>query len=75
MIRVRRLDGGEMVLNAELIQDVQERPDTIITLTTGKSIVVSDSPAELTERVVAYRREIGAGPLRAPKRKENEWGS
>ncbi len=75
MIRVRRLDGGEMVLNAELIQDVQERPDTIITLTTGKSIVVKDSPAELIERVIAYRRKIGAGPLPVTTRKENEWGS
>ncbi len=64
-----------MVLNAELIQEIRERPDTIITLVTGKSIVVRDTPAELVERVIAYRREIGAGPAKILQRKENQWGS
>ena len=31
---------GEFVLNAEIIETVEETPDTVVTLTNGKKLIV-----------------------------------
>lgn len=36
MIKISRLNNTEFVLNCELIEFIEETPDTVITLTTGK---------------------------------------
>ena len=43
MIDVTRLNGKNFVLNAELIEVMEETPDTVITLTTGHKYVVKES--------------------------------
>jgi flagellar protein FlbD len=57
MIVVHRLahDDEPIYLNPDLIQWIEETPDTVITLTSGVKVVVSDSPDELVGRVRAYR--------------------
>ena len=57
MIRVTRLNGKGLVLNAELIQFIEETPDTVITLLNHEKIVVKESADQLVERVLQYRRE------------------
>ena len=42
MIRLTRLKGEPFILNAELIQYVEARPDTFVTLTTGERLVVTE---------------------------------
>ena len=56
MIKLSRLGGEPFLLNAELIQYVEARPDTFITLTTGERIVVKESMDEVLRRAVAYQR-------------------
>lgn len=58
MIRVSRLDGKEFVLNAELIETIETSPDTHITLTDGKHLIVCEALDEVVERVMAYRRRV-----------------
>lgn len=58
MIKVTRLNGNELVLNAELIETMEETPDTVITLTNGKKLVVSEPLDEIVRRVMDYRRAI-----------------
>ncbi|NLW39995.1 MAG: flagellar FlbD family protein [Tissierellia bacterium] len=58
MIRVKRLNGKEFVVNSELIQFVEETPDTVITLTTGQKIVVAESIDEIIEKVVRYKAMV-----------------
>jgi len=58
VISVTRLNGSVICLNAELIQSVEGTPDTVITLTNGAKWVVRESPDEIVERVVGYRRRI-----------------
>jgi len=58
MIRLKKLNGEEVVINAELIETVEARPDTTISLTTGNKIVVKDSVLEVIEKVTEYRRSI-----------------
>ena len=57
MIRVTKLDGKEIVLNAEWIQTIETTPDTLITLTNGNTILVKNSVEEVVDKVKAYKRE------------------
>ncbi len=56
MIRVSRLNGKEFVINAELIETIDESPDTVITLVQGHKFVVRESFDEVIQRVIDYRR-------------------
>jgi len=57
MIKVTRLNGQEIVVNADLIEYLESSPDTIIALTTGKKIMVKESVDEVVERIIEYRRK------------------
>jgi flagellar protein FlbD len=61
MITVTRFDQSELIINADLIEFVEALPDTHITLVTGRKFLVRETPEEVIERVLAYRR--AAGPL------------
>ena len=58
MIKVTRLNGKELVINADLSETVEATPDTIITLTTNAKFMVRESPEEIVEKVVDYKRRI-----------------
>ncbi len=58
MIEVTRLRGAKIILNAELIECIEETPDTVITLTGGKKLVVSESGKEIVDLVINYKRKI-----------------
>ncbi len=61
MIKVTRLNDAGMVVNADLIEFVESSPDTILSLTTGKKIMVLESIDEIIERVAAFKKMCGAG--------------
>ena len=65
MIPLTRLDGKEIVVNADLILTVEATPDTVLTLVPGGHLMVREPPAEVVERAAAWRRRCGAGPARA----------
>jgi len=54
MIMVTRINNRNIVINAELIEFVESTPDTIITTTTGKKIIVTETPQEVIRKVVDY---------------------
>ncbi len=58
MIEVTRLNDSKLTINAELIERVEELPDTVIKLTTGNKIIVKESREEIRNLVVSYKREI-----------------
>ena len=58
MIWVTRLNGSEIVVNADLIETVESTPDTVVTLVDGKKYVVHESARDIVERVRAYRAAI-----------------
>lgn len=62
MIKVTFLGkkGEEIFLNPHQIEYIQSKPDTVIVMLSGKKLVVSESYEEIYERIVQYRREIGA---------------
>ncbi len=52
MIAVTRYNNTELVINADLIEFIEATPDTIITTTTGKKIMVRDSVDKVIDKVV-----------------------
>jgi flagellar protein FlbD len=68
MIKLTRTSGKEFVLNAELILEIQETPDTVITLTNSKKLLVIDSADDIIKKVVNYRQKIMAGISRTGER-------
>ena len=58
MIDVTRMNGTVLSLNDDLIESVEETPDTVISLTTGKKVLVKESRQEIKELVKIARREI-----------------
>jgi len=57
MIKVTRINDSELVINSDLIEFVEAIPDTIVSLTTGKKIMVRESIDEVIERVAAFKRK------------------
>lgn len=58
MIILTSISGKEFCLNSELIYKIEEAPDTIITLTDGKTLRVNDKTEEIIDKIVNYKRRI-----------------
>lgn len=58
MIQLTRLNKSEIMINSDLIQYVEETPDTVITLTNGQKIVVVEPASEIVNKVVEFKRRI-----------------
>ena len=60
MIEVTRLNGEKFMLNPHQIEFIEKTPDTIISLASGRKVVVRDTIDSLIERVIQYRKKLGA---------------
>ena len=63
MIDVTWMNGKQFTLNSDLIETIEETPDTVLTLTTGKKIIVKESRQEVKNLVKLYRKEIFSIPI------------
>ncbi|HHZ19889.1 MAG TPA: flagellar FlbD family protein [Firmicutes bacterium] len=59
MVRVTRFNGKEFFVNPHLIEFIEATPDTVITLVTGKKIVITESVETVLQRIVEYRKQLG----------------
>lgn len=60
MINLTRLNGQNLVINGDLIERIEDRPDTIITLMTGNQFIVKDSVDEVMEKVIQYKQRVNS---------------
>lgn len=60
MIEVTKINGVKVLVNPDLIELVEETPDTVLTLTTGRKIIVKESRQEIKNLVILYRKDIFA---------------
>lgn len=58
MIEVTRMNNTKLMVNADLIEFVEETPDTLVTLVSGHKIIVKESRQEIKNRVILYKSEI-----------------
>ncbi|HBN07111.1 MAG TPA: flagellar protein FlbD [Cyanobacteria bacterium UBA8530] len=71
MIKATRLNGTEFYLNPELIETIEETPDTVVKLTTGQTFVVRDSAGVMVERFMEYKKAVyGRSPDLPEENKE-----
>jgi flagellar protein FlbD len=58
MIRLTRLNGSEVYVNALLIEKIEATPDTVITLTTGNRLIVREKPEQITSQAIDYLQRL-----------------
>jgi uncharacterized protein YlzI (FlbEa/FlbD family) len=59
MIQLHRLNGQNVVINAELIETVESHgQEALIRLTTGNSFVVKEDVTEVLARNLTYRQAV-----------------
>ena len=58
MIELTKLNDIKFSVNPELIEIVETTPDTDITLTTGRKLIVKESRQDIKNLVLSYKRKI-----------------
>ena len=58
MIEVTKINGVKILVNPHLLEIVEETPDTVLTLTTGRKIIVKESRQEIKNLVKLYRKDV-----------------
>ncbi|MCQ2589511.1 MAG: flagellar FlbD family protein [Treponema sp.] len=59
MIDVMRLDGKIYWVNPHMIESMESNPDLTLTMLSGRKIIVKNSPEELINKIIEYRKKIG----------------
>ena len=60
MIEVTKINGIRVLINPDLMEFVEETPDTVISFTTGRKIIVKESRQDIKNLVKSYRKDIFA---------------
>ena len=60
MIEVTKINGTKVLVKPDLIELVEETPDTVIAFTTGRKLIVKEGRQEVKNLVKSYRKEIFA---------------
>lgn len=60
MVQVTRLDGKQYWINPHQIEYMERNPDLTLVMLSGKHLVVTESPETLIDRIIEYRKLIGA---------------
>jgi flagellar protein FlbD len=58
MILLKKINDSPIAVNSDLIQYIEETPDTVITMTNNDKVVVQERMTEIIQRVVHFRRQI-----------------
>ncbi|SDR00050.1 flagellar protein FlbD [Curtobacterium sp. UNCCL20] len=58
MIVVTRLNGSGFAVNPDLVERIQETPDTTLIMVDGAKYIVRESMAEVIDLIAAYRARI-----------------
>jgi len=58
MIVLTKINNAQITVNSDLIEYIEETPDTVITMTNNDKVVVQEGMADIIQKVVHYRRLI-----------------
>jgi flagellar protein FlbD len=59
MIHVTKLNNETCIVNSDLIELIEITPDTLLTLTTGRKLMVRETSDEIVAKITAYREVAG----------------
>lgn len=60
MIELTKISGQKVLVNPDLIELVEETPDTVVAFTTGRKIIVKECRQDIRNLVKSYRKDIFA---------------
>jgi flagellar protein FlbD len=73
MIELHRLQNQRIIVNADLIEFIESTPDTMISTTTGKKMMVLESVEEVIDKIILYKRHVlGIAKKKARKNKSKK---
>jgi flagellar protein FlbD len=58
MVTLHKLSGEEFSLNENLIETLEARPDTVITLMNDRKYIVKETVQEIAGLVAGYQRVV-----------------
>jgi flagellar protein FlbD len=58
VIKLTRLDRSEFYLNPDLIECIEETPDTVISLINGDHFLVQEKLRVITDRIISFKAKI-----------------
>ncbi|MGI6160411.1 MAG: flagellar FlbD family protein [Christensenellales bacterium] len=58
MIKLTRLNNDAFYVNCELIEFAEQTPDTVISMASGRKILVAESCEEVRRLVLEYKSSI-----------------
>jgi len=58
MILLTKINKAPIAVNSDLIQYIEETPDTVLTMTNNDKVVVVEGMLEIIDKVVHFRRHI-----------------
>jgi len=70
MIELTKINGQAFFLNCELIETIEEKPDTIITLFTGKKLIVKEPMNEIFKKFIEFKNKAYTFNAVVPKFEE-----
>lgn len=59
MIRLTKLNGDIFYLNPHLIERIEEKPDTVITMDSQIQYLVKEKIDEILNKIINYRKNLG----------------
>lgn len=71
MIQLTKLNGAPFVINCDLIETIQENPDTTIRLSNGNVYIVMESSQRIIELTIEYRRQVFKDLLTATQQRNS----
>lgn len=60
MIAVTQLNGKQYWINPHQIEAIECNPDVTLIMLSGKHVIIREKPDVVIERIVDYRKQIGA---------------
>ena len=72
MIQLSRINKVDRFwINEDQIETVEQTPDTILTMVSGRKYAVAETPEEIADKIVAFRRRIALSALEGKLQKRD----
>ncbi|MCK9328293.1 MAG: flagellar FlbD family protein [Candidatus Cloacimonetes bacterium] len=55
MIRLTKINDQQFYINCDLMEFIESTPDTIISLTTGKKVIVKETADEVIDKIIEFK--------------------
>ncbi len=77
MIKLEKLNGTMIVVNADIIESIEATPDTVLNLATGNRFIVKNPVDEVVAKVIEYKKQVYSerkcvNPIEGFERKEEK---